>query len=174
MRKLISLGLLGLIWSLLAGPVVANDENDCDTVIDETPGLYGLCIAYHHAGNSNAEDRILINYRRKMEPGDTDLLELGGGGVPCLCWTLDQMANATSHAPAHDCKTGAFPESVVYGSASMAVVSFVVFSNACFYVGPDGIKSLPLSDSNDIQDCSDGIQALIDEDFDGITCTTEN
>ena len=66
MRKLISLGLLAIVLSLVAIPVFAGNELECEPLKDgASKGLYGLCIAYHNAENSNAKQKILDNYNKK-------------------------------------------------------------------------------------------------------------
>ena len=66
MRKLISLGILALLLSMLASPVLA-DLEDCKDLKEDgiTKGLYGLCIAYWNADNGNSQERILANYNQK-------------------------------------------------------------------------------------------------------------
>ena len=78
-------------------------EEVCEVVKYGTPGLYGLCIAFCEAQdcepNLNADDpwencppgseRVLANYRRKMESGDPDMPCLQ---APCPCWTEDELA----------------------------------------------------------------------------------
>ena len=73
MRKLISLGLLALLLSVLASPVFA-DLQDCEDERNNnnlSRGLYGLCVAYWTVENDNARYRILENFRRKA--GDTPM-----------------------------------------------------------------------------------------------------
>lgn len=80
-------------------------EGICDMLIGGSPGLYGLCVAYCEAQDFdqvNTDDpqevakaipneKILTNYRKKMQPGDPDMPCL----VPppeCPCWTEEQIA----------------------------------------------------------------------------------
>ena len=99
MRKLISLGLLAIFLSFVASPVFAGDVDECEKQLKgiSSPGLYGLCVAYHNAGSSNAMDRILENYNKKKGPGDPDMPGTGES-VPCPCWTVDQIATAICKA----------------------------------------------------------------------------
>jgi len=82
MRKLISLGLLAIVLSLVASPVFAGKEPLCEPLKeDASKGLYGLCIAYHNAGNSNAgnsnaKQKILDNYNKKA--GDPPVPQMPG------------------------------------------------------------------------------------------------
>jgi hypothetical protein len=181
MRKLISLGVLAILLSMLASSAVAGSEKYCEVLKEDgiTKGLYGLCIAYWGADNGRSQERILGNYRKKMRPvypgdrkgtGDPDMPGLVDD-LSCPCWTIGQMANAITFAPAYECNTSSDPEFAVYGTKEGAVVTFLANSNGCFYVGPDIAvisRSLELEDE---QACRDGIQALVDEDFTAIPCT---
>jgi len=76
---------------------------------DGTPGLYGLyglCVACCEApdldlvGNKEPpNNRILANYRRKMQPGDPDMPSVK---VPCPCGTEAALAAITVRATAGD------------------------------------------------------------------------
>ena len=66
MRKLYRLGMLTILLSLVASPVFAGNEPLCEPLKEgASKGLYGLCIAYHNAGNSNARtpnlDKLAAN-----------------------------------------------------------------------------------------------------------------
>ncbi len=64
------------------------EETVCDVLQSDTPGLYGVCVAYCEAqdlNDINFDDlenskksaprrRILENYQKKMQPGDMDML----------------------------------------------------------------------------------------------------
>jgi hypothetical protein len=68
MRKLISLGLLALLLSVLASPAVAGNVPDCEYLKDsEVKGLYGLCIAYHNASDESTKKRVLDNFDKKVK-----------------------------------------------------------------------------------------------------------
>ena len=170
--------------TMLASPTIAGSVEDCKVLKEDgiTKALYGQCIAYWSADNGRSQERILANYRKKMRAGDPgDRNDSGDPDMPglvdasCPCWTIDQMANAISYSPAYECNTSSDPEIAIYGSKSRAVVTFLVDSVGCFYVGPDGFSSFGFS-TDDLgleneQACRDGIQALVDEDFTAIPCT---
>ncbi len=180
MRKLISLGLLAIIWSLLASPVVADGVEDCDVLVDATPGLYGLCIAWHHAGNENARQKILDNYDKIAVDGDLPM----PGSASCPCWTIEQMAHASaSEIPAYECTLGGgfgFA-TAVYGTMETAEVSFTILFSAenngiCQYSG----NSVPLEnrkimfglDEDTQQGCRDSIAGLVlMDEWENIPCS---
>jgi len=95
MRKLISLGLFALMFSIFSSQVFAGNVDECKNLKDKThvdyaPTLYGLCVAWHNA-DENAKDRIAENYRRKSG-GD----EVPGSSQDCPCWagiSLDDVVN---------------------------------------------------------------------------------
>lgn len=174
MRKLISLGVLTILLSMLASPAVAGSVKDCEVLNEDgiTKALHGLCIAYWGADNGRSQERILANYRKKMRPvdpgnrngtGDPDMPGLVDASCPC--WTIEHMAKAIGFAPAFECNTSSDPEIAIYGSKSRAVVTFLVDSIGCFYVGPDIMVMSRSLEVGDEQACRDGIQALVDEDF---------
>lgn len=75
----------------------------CNDLMNATPGLYGLCIAFCEAQDClpdpNAEDpfgdcpppsnKLLQNYRKLVEPGDPDMPCVK---ADCPCWTEDEVA----------------------------------------------------------------------------------
>jgi len=87
------------------GETPAN-EGVCDVLQGGTPGLYGLCVAYCEAqdldlvGNKEPpNNKILANYRKKMQPGDPDMPCVK---VPCPCWTEAELAAITVRAASGD------------------------------------------------------------------------
>lgn len=86
-----------------------SEEMVCDILQGGTPGLFGLCNAYCEAKDCDGfpEDdqprsceRILGNYRDKMEAGDPDMPCLDQGPPPpppfeCPCWSLDNLATVS-------------------------------------------------------------------------------
>jgi hypothetical protein len=91
------------------------EEDICDDLKYATPGLYGLCIAFCEAQDSDCEPdftadnyaeryascskrdaRILDRYERKRKDGDPDMPCLPSAGenpeVACPCWSQDQLA----------------------------------------------------------------------------------
>lgn len=84
------------------------EEDVCDVLKDATPGLYGLCIAYCEAQDSQCipdfeaenpvghcrrrDQRILDRYERKKQEGDPDMPCLPNAGadpseILCPCWS---------------------------------------------------------------------------------------
>lgn len=87
------------------GETPAN-EGVCDVLHGGTPGLYGLCVAYCEAQDLDSFDKeppnnkILANYRKKMQAGDPDMPCVK---VPCPCWSADEMASITGDGTASAC-----------------------------------------------------------------------
>jgi len=89
-------------------------ESVCDDLQGGTPGLYGLCIAYCEAQDLNDIDftdlekskkaapkrKILENYRKKMNPGDTDMPCLA---APCPCWDESELPRVTDNVAGTSC-----------------------------------------------------------------------
>ena len=182
MRKLISLGVLTILLSMLASPAVAGSVKDCEVLNEDgiTKALHGLCIAYWGADNGRSQERILANYRKKMRPvdpgnrnvtGDPDMPGLVDD-LSCPCWPNDEMANAIGVAPAFECQLSYDPVLAIYGATGSAYFSVNLFAPAsCFYFGPGAIVDRFFLSVEEEQACRDGIQALVDEDFQDITCT---
>ena len=180
MRKLISLGLLAILLSMLTNPAMAIVE-DCDELKEDgiTKALVGLCIAYWSADNGRSQEQILANYRKKMRTGDPgDRNDSGDPDMPglvdasCPCWPGDEMANAIDVAPAFECQLSKDPVLAIYGATGSAYFSVNLFAPAsCFYFGPGAIVDRFFISVEEEQACRDGIQALVDEDFQDITCT---
>lgn len=88
------------------GETPAN-EGTCDILkTNTTPGLYGLCVAYCEAQDldivgdkETPNNKILANYRKKMQLGDPDMPCLK---VPCPCWNDAELAAITSRAGSGD------------------------------------------------------------------------
>lgn len=87
------------------GSTPAN-EGVCDVLRGGTPALYGLCVAYCEAQDldlvgdkETPNNKILANYRKKMQAGDPDMPCLK---VPCPCWTDAELASITNNAGAGD------------------------------------------------------------------------
>jgi hypothetical protein len=123
MRKLVSLGLFALMFSIFSGHVFAGNVDLCEPLKDKTvdgyiPGLYGLCTAWHNADDA-AKDRIAERFAAK-----------GGGIIPgsdvfdCVCWDVlsyDQVCKI-ANSPTAVAVSGKnaitfldFPESIVTG-----------------------------------------------------------
>lgn len=93
MRKIVSLGLLAISFGFFSSQTLAGNVEDCEVLVGGTPGLYGLCVAWHNAGNDNSRDRIMKNYDKKREPGDPDLPG-SGDAILCPCWGQTEILNA--------------------------------------------------------------------------------
>jgi hypothetical protein len=77
-------------------------ESVCASLREATPGLYGLCLAFHHGMACQPEmgasdpfancvpgsERVLEQYRKKMRNGDPDM---PGIQAPCPCWTKVEL-----------------------------------------------------------------------------------
>jgi hypothetical protein len=81
------------------GETPAN-EGVCDVLQGgSTPGLYGLCVAYCEAQDldtfdkSPPSEKILANYRKKMQAGDLDMPCIQ---VPCPCWSASELGSITA------------------------------------------------------------------------------
>jgi hypothetical protein len=120
-RKSFSSTTLGLVVAALlsfaGAPVVAEtadgdtpaNEGVCDILQGGTPGLYGLCVAYCEAQDldlvgdkETPNNKILANYRRKMNDGDPDMPCIQ---VPCPCWTAEELARIGSSGGSLSCST---------------------------------------------------------------------
>lgn len=69
MRKLVSLGLLALLFSMVSGPVFGGNVGACDFLKDKeaddyVPGLYGICVAWHNA-SANGDERALASLEER-------------------------------------------------------------------------------------------------------------
>ena len=84
------------------GETPAN-EGVCDSLHGGTPGLYGLCVAYCEAQDLDSIDKsppstkILANYRKKMNAGDTDMPCVQ---VSCPCFSDIELNAMTGDAVA--------------------------------------------------------------------------
>jgi hypothetical protein len=101
MRKIISLVFLTLAAGLFAAPLIADAQNECADLKDATPGLFGLCIAYHNTDDPQARSRIEANYEKIRErSGFTDrpLVEEG-----CPCFSEEDFDHAIAAHNFKDC-----------------------------------------------------------------------
>jgi hypothetical protein len=172
MRKLISLGILALLLSMLASPVLA-DLDDCEDLKEDgiTKGLYGLCIAYWNADNGRSQERILINYNKKKGPDDPPLLPDLKEPVFCPCWTVDSLIALTNDLSTDFCDTGELSDLVF---ASYAGTTVQVFAGDIFFTPMEStscsivINALGVENSTGpLQDveCRTELQAVISVDF---------
>lgn len=95
MRKVISLGLLALMFSLLSGQVFAGNIEECNYLKDKNhpdyaPGLYGLCVAWHNA-DENAADALADKFFDRAGfavPGSEVVPDPNNEpDFYCPCWT---------------------------------------------------------------------------------------
>ena len=116
MKRLVKFLLILLPTVFFFTPAVAQtpdgetpaSEGVCDVLVDHTPGLYGLCVAYCEAhdadllspgGDPHTLDtpnrKILENYRKRMGAGDPDMPCVQD---PCPCWDFERFDHLTSTA----------------------------------------------------------------------------
>ncbi len=98
--------LLSVFLALFPAMAFADDlppseEGVCDSLLDGTAGLFGLCNAYCEAQDcdeyapgdqTQSCQRLLVNYLRKSDGADPPCLV--DEEPSCPCWTTDQMAEA--------------------------------------------------------------------------------
>jgi hypothetical protein len=123
MRRLLTLCMIMLSWTALAGP--PSGDGACDLLKGGTPGLYGLCVAFCDAQDlgdpAKAEGKqsafsLLAAYERKRGPDDPGmpcLADQSSGQKPdlppppeaeCPCWTVDTLRTALPEPTR--CQTG--------------------------------------------------------------------
>jgi hypothetical protein len=100
-RTTILASLLLLLLATAASAETPAQETICDPLIDATPGLYGLCVAYCEAQDCDEESFvsgqcsqpnpvILGNYDKKKQPEDPEMPCLPMA-TPCPCFTDDDL-----------------------------------------------------------------------------------
>lgn len=112
MRRLLILPVLLIPWAAMAGPPSAGGV--CDELKGNTPGLYGLCVAYCEAqdlgdpevtAGKQSAFSLLAAYERKRGPEDPDMPCLAQQLPPppdaeCPCWNsqalMDGLPSPTS------------------------------------------------------------------------------
>ena len=74
MRKLISLGLFALMFSMFSSQVFAGKIAVCEEIKKDPAykGLYGLCNAYWNADDAVVQAEILANFEKKAGTGPDD------------------------------------------------------------------------------------------------------
>jgi len=184
MRKLVSLGILALLMSVLAGPVVAGVDA-CDTLkLDKNApkGLYGLCVAYWSAENGRGQDRVEQLYDRKAiaagyPPGIPGLVvsPQEPDPVSCPCWGADKLAEAYENGTPLSCSINDDEigiEFVIYGENEEAVsYQFHAEDALCLQKNPDGTGTFQIYDRDttiteeDKLKCRDGIHVLVEMSF---------
>ena len=168
MHKLISLGILALLMSVLAGPVVA-DVDACDGLkVDAPKGLYGLCIAYWSAENGRGQDRVEQLYARKANAAGYP------PGIPglasCPCWENEALLlNAACNHSLTDSVTGGGIEIAQFdfGFILFQANDFFSETGGCIYTNfydTQFNEFLPTSAEENLT-CRAGVNALVAGDF---------
>lgn len=123
-------GLVFAAFAMFALPAAAQtpgkttpaSEPMCDTLVDATPGLYGLCVAMCEAQHCVAEynpftqqvdfdsscspssDQLLANYMKLADPSKDPPLP-PCVQIPCSCWTeaeIDKIGGSQSGSVTND------------------------------------------------------------------------
>jgi hypothetical protein len=104
MRKLISLGILALLLSMLASPVSAGDKSICIGLKGVSKSLYGLCVAYQNTEDGSAKEKIMGNFTRRARNGEKmpTLDPKEPETVACPCWNNEDLLRATCTATYDD------------------------------------------------------------------------
>jgi hypothetical protein len=103
-------GLLSIAVAQTPDGETPANEGVCDVLIGATPGLYGLCNAYCEAQDLDTfeknppNEKILANYRKKMNAGDPDMPCIQ---VPCPCWSQEEIDSITADGTAAVCPSAA-------------------------------------------------------------------
>jgi len=131
-------GLAGINGSAIAstpdGMTPAN-EHECDNLKSATPGLYGLCVAYCEAQDLDTIDKnppsekILANYRKKMQSGDPDMPCVA---TPCPCWTPEQFNRITTDGTGAACLSSGTTLQLVDDAAATRFASSDTSSRCTF------------------------------------------
>ena len=156
MRKLVSLGLFALMFSMFSSQVFAGTIAACEEIKGDPAyqGLYGLCNAYWNAKNDNARDKILANFEKKAGTDD------GGPGMPglepemvaCPCWDEDDLLDAT-------CNHVLTGPGIGFDGG---LIQFFNFPTACVYSNfLTGVVTGRPTDSEESATCAAGIDALV-------------
>jgi hypothetical protein len=185
MRKLISLGVLTILLSMLVSPAIAGSVEDCVVLKEDgiTKALHGLCIAYWGADNGRSQERILANYRKKMRTvdpgnrnvtGDPDMPGLEDA-VECPCWNADKLAEASEKGTPLACGIDNVLTRIDFAIYEYGDLQYQFHADdaACFQRNPDGSGILqfyfldPTISEEEKMACRDGIHVLVDMDFGG-------
>mgnify|MGYP003492421061 CR=1 FL=1 len=159
MRKVFSLGLLALSMGFIANPALAGNVEDCEDLKgNANKALYGLCIAWHNAGNDNARDRILDNYNAKAGPDDPPMPGTEDE-VFCPCWSDTELLDAACNRVL----TESAPGLAVYDGG---LVQFFNFGTECVYSNFNtGVIAFAPTDVDQSLACEAGLQALVNDDL---------
>lgn len=149
MRRLLTLIMMMLSWSVMAGPPAGGGV--CDSLKGGTPGLYGLCVAFCEAqglgdpdaaGEKQSAFSLLTAYESRRSPEDPEmpcLVEQVQQLPPppqaeCPCWTVETLRLALPQPTG--CQTGSEYLAMSQESAtgtSIAMMQFpeIQFSRVC-------------------------------------------
>lgn len=161
MRKLISLGLLALMFSVFSSQTFAEVE-DCEEVKGAKKGLYGLCIAYWNTTNAKARAKILENFNKN----DVDGLGMPGLDIPaCDCWNeqhvLDAIEGGELNNYSCDANGASLEVANLYSNNS---VTYFAFPDFCAFVHPeDAVFPTVYSSDETEYTCRAQIQEIIFE-----------
>ncbi len=145
MRHLLTLSMLLIPWTVLAGPP---SQGVCGDLKGGTPGLFGLCVAFCEAQElGDAPDSkqsafsLLAAYESKRQPGDPDMPCLDSGAsstkpqpptASCSCWSTDEL-EAAIPSP-NTCSTS--PEYVIASQNTLSRTSFAMVEIPSSFMSP--------------------------------------
>ena len=165
MRKIVTLGLLALLFGFLSNVGLASNSDACDVLKDPehvnyAPTMYGLCVAWHNANEDN-KDKLFDKFQ-----------ERAGFPVPgsagCPCWGATELQTTCSL----DYHGGTYNIAGNFGVAQFtdALVTFnQIPSLGCTYVdnydNGDGITDTKFSPTTPSEAviCLADIVALVDD-----------
>jgi hypothetical protein len=182
MRKLVSLGLFALSLSFLANPVFAGNEALCESLKDnQIKALYGLCIAWHNAGNDVARESVYKNFKKKagvggpILPGGPDDLPppSQSDAEPCPCWSESHLAEASVNGVPADCSFNGGDIGISFAVYDDELgndnyYQFYMTDSFCFRVDPNSDGAIgPIGSESAEATCRAGIEVLVNDDFGG-------
>jgi hypothetical protein len=134
------------------GETPAN-EGVCDSLQGSTPGLYGLCVAYCEAQDLDSFDKnppnekILANYRKKMNAGDPDMPCIQ---VPCPCWSAEELGSITADGMAAACPTATDKIQIIDNAPRTKFAEADAGRDRCRYIDlnavPPTVRSFQVTD----------------------------
>lgn len=156
----VALGLLALSLGFSANSAFAGNVEECEVLKDGyTKGLYGLCIAWHNAGNDNSRERILDNYEKKAGPGDPPMPGTEDE-VPCPCWGETELLDAA-------CNRTLTGSGTNFASFDVGLVQFFNFEAQCVYSNFNtGVTLIQDTNSEQSLTCAAELLALVSGDLD--------
>lgn len=168
MRKVISLGLLALMFSLLSGQVFAGNIEECNYLKDKNhddyaPGLYGLCVAWHNADEDAAvalAEKFLDRAGFKVPGSEVVPDTKNEPDFYCPCWTEISFSDV--------CSLGVPTLAMPAGSSFFVVYSdetpdefFSSDSANCIYSGQFNVGEEVLTDLGEPGlDCRAEVEAI--------------